>query len=62
MIKDLESIPTVLEYPREEDFYFKTHRLWFLVLYKVWEEKDSDWDNDVKARDILRHLQGRTYI
>jgi replicative DNA helicase len=43
MIKDLESIPTVLEYLREEDFYFKTHRLLFLVLYKVWEEKDSDW-------------------
>ncbi|MFZ8860587.1 MAG: DnaB-like helicase N-terminal domain-containing protein [Thermocrinis sp.] len=29
MIKDLKSIPTVLEYLREEDFRFETHKLLF---------------------------------
>jgi Replicative DNA helicase len=47
MIKDPESIPTVLEHLREEDFYFETHRLLFSVLYKVWEDKGKDWDDIV---------------
>ena len=47
MIKEPESIPTVLEYLREEDFYFETHRLLFSVLYKVWEDKGKDWDDIV---------------
>jgi len=47
MIKDPESIPTVLEHLREEDFYFETHRLLFSVLYKVWEDKGKDWDDTV---------------
>jgi replicative DNA helicase len=60
MIKDPESIPTVLEYLREEDFYFEEHRLLFSVLYKVWEEKGKDWD-DIVLRSYLekRGLQGR---
>jgi replicative DNA helicase len=52
MIKDPESIPTVLEHLREEDFYFETHRLLFSVLYKVWEEKGKDWD-DIVLRNYL---------
>ncbi|MFZ8784478.1 replicative DNA helicase [Thermocrinis sp.] len=47
MIKEPESIPTVLEYLREEDFYFETHRQLFSVLYKVWEDKGKDWDDIV---------------
>ena len=39
MIKDPDNIPTVLEYLREEDFYFETHRLLFSLLYRVWEDK-----------------------
>jgi replicative DNA helicase len=52
MIKDPESIPVVLEYLREEDFYFETHRLLFSVLYKVWDEKGKDWD-DIVLREYL---------
>jgi replicative DNA helicase len=52
MIKDPESIPTVLEYLREEDFYLETHRLLFSVLYKVWEDKGKDWD-DIVLRSYL---------
>jgi replicative DNA helicase len=52
MIKDPESIPTVLEHLREEDFYFETHRLLFSVLYKVWEDKGKDWD-DIVLRSYL---------
>jgi len=52
MIKDPESIPTVLEYLREEDFYFETHRLLFSLLYKVWEDKGKDWD-DIVLRNYL---------
>jgi replicative DNA helicase len=60
MIKDPESIPTVLEHLREEDFYFETHRLLFSVLYKVWEEKGKDWD-DVVLENYLekRGLQDK---
>jgi replicative DNA helicase len=60
MIKDPESIPTVLEYLREEDFYFETHRLLFSVLYKVWEDKGKDWD-DIVLRSYLekRGLEDR---
>ena len=60
MIKDPESIPTVLEYLREEDFYFETHRLLFSVLYKLWEDKGKDWD-DIVLRNYLekRGLQDR---
>jgi len=52
MIKDPESIPTVLEHLREEDFYFEKHRLLFSVLYKVWEDKGKDWD-DIVLRSYL---------
>jgi replicative DNA helicase len=60
MIKDPESIPTVLEHLREEDFYFETHRLLFSVLYKVWEDKGKDWD-DIVLRSYLekRGLQDK---
>ncbi len=52
MIKDPESIPTVLEHLREEDFYLETHRLLFSVLCRVWKEKGKDWDDTV-LRDYL---------
>jgi replicative DNA helicase len=52
MIKNPESIPTVLEYLREEDFYFETHRQLFSLLCKVWKEKGKDWDDTV-LRDYL---------
>jgi len=55
MIKDPESIPTVLEYLREEDFYFETHRLLFSVLYKLWEDKGKDWD-DIVLRNYLERM------
>jgi len=60
MIKDPESIPTVLEHLREEDFYLETHRLLFSVLYKVWEDKGKDWD-DIVLKGYLerRGLQDR---
>jgi replicative DNA helicase len=56
MIKEPESIPTVLEYLREEDFYFETHRLLFSVLYKVWEDKGKDWD-DIVLKNYLERMQ-----
>jgi replicative DNA helicase len=52
MIKNPESIPTVLEYLREEDFYFETRRQLFSLLCKVWKEKGKDWDDTV-LRDYL---------
>jgi len=55
MIKDPESIPTVLEYLREEDFYFETHRLLFFVLYKLWEDKGKDWD-DIVLKNYLERM------
>jgi replicative DNA helicase len=56
MIKDPESIPTVLEYLREEDFYFENHRQLFSVLYKVWEDNGKDWD-DIVLRSYLEKMQ-----
>ncbi len=56
MIKDPESIPTVLEHLREEDFYFETHRQLFSVLHKVWEDKGKDWD-DIVLRSYLEKMQ-----
>jgi replicative DNA helicase len=55
MIKDPESVPTVLEHLREEDFYFETHRLLFFVLYKLWEDKGKDWD-DIVLRIYLERM------
>ncbi len=56
MIKDPESIPTVLEHLREEDFYFETHRQLFSLLYKVWEDKGKDWD-DIVLKGYLERMQ-----
>jgi len=56
MIKDPESIPTVLEYLREEDFYFENHRQLFSVLYKVWEDNGKDWD-DIVLRSYLEKMR-----
>ncbi len=56
MIKDPESIPTVLEHLREEDFYLETHRQLFSLLYKVWEDKGKDWD-DIVLRSYLEKMQ-----
>ncbi len=47
IIADPETMPTVLEHLREEDFYFETHRILFSLLYKVWEDKGKDWDDIV---------------
>jgi replicative DNA helicase len=52
MIKEPESIPTVLEYLREEDFYLEEHGLLFSVLNRVWEDKGKDWD-DIVLRSYL---------
>jgi replicative DNA helicase len=56
MIKDPESIPTVLEHLREEDFYLEEHRLLFSVLYKVWGDKGKDWD-DIVLKNYLERMQ-----
>jgi replicative DNA helicase len=55
MIKDPENIPVVLEYLREEDFYFETHRLLFSVLYKLWDEKGKEWD-DIVLKNYLERM------
>ncbi len=47
IIADPETMPTVLEHLREEDFYFENHKLLFSLLYKVWEDKGKDWDDIV---------------
>ncbi|MFN3598192.1 MAG: replicative DNA helicase [Aquificaceae bacterium] len=47
IIADPETMSTVLEHLREEDFYFETHRILFSLLYKVWEDKGKDWDDIV---------------
>ncbi|MDW8293874.1 MAG: replicative DNA helicase [Aquificaceae bacterium] len=52
IIVDPESMPTVLENLREEDFYLETHRLLFSLLYKVWEDKGKDWD-DIVLREYI---------
>jgi replicative DNA helicase len=56
MLKNPESIPTVLEHLREEDFYFEIHRLLFSVLYKVWEDNGKDWD-DIVLKGYLERMQ-----
>ncbi|MCS7171159.1 MAG: replicative DNA helicase, partial [Aquificaceae bacterium] len=60
IIADPESMPTVLENLREEDFYFETHRILFSVLYKVWEDKGKDWD-DIVLKEYIekRGLKGK---
>jgi replicative DNA helicase len=52
MLKNPESIPAILEYLREEDFYFETHRQLFSLLCKVWKEKGKNWD-DMVLRSYL---------
>jgi len=52
MLKNPESIPAILEYLREEDFYFETHRQLFSLLCKVWKEKGKNWD-DIVLRSYL---------
>ncbi len=52
IIADPETMPTVLEHLREEDFYFESHRLLFSLLYKVWEDKGKDWD-DIVLREYI---------
>ncbi|HIQ31785.1 MAG TPA: replicative DNA helicase, partial [Aquifex aeolicus] len=48
-----ESIPTVLEYLSEEDFYLKEHKLLFSIIVELWREHGSDWD-EVVLRDLIR--------
>jgi len=45
MLKNPESIPAILEYLHEEDFYLEAHRHLFSLLCKVWKEKGKDWDD-----------------
>ncbi|MFN3814087.1 MAG: DnaB-like helicase N-terminal domain-containing protein, partial [Aquificaceae bacterium] len=52
MLVDPESIPTVLEYLREEDFYVEKHRVLFSLIYKLWEDKGKDWD-DIVLREYM---------
>ncbi len=52
IIADPETMPTVLEHLREEDFYFENHKLLFSLLYKVWEDKGKDWD-DIVLREYI---------
>lgn len=52
MLKNPESIPAILEYLREEDFYFETHRQLFSLFCKVWKEKGKNWD-DIVLRSYL---------
>ncbi len=60
MILDPETIPQVLEYLREEDFYLEKHRLLFSLLYKLWEDKGKDWDDIVLREYINRYgLSGK---
>jgi replicative DNA helicase len=60
MILDPETIPQVLEYLREEDFYLENHRLLFSLLYKLWEDKGKDWDDIVLREYINRYgLSGK---
>ena len=52
IITDPETMPTILEHLREEDFYLETHRLLFSLLYKIWEDKGKDWD-DIVLREYI---------
>ncbi len=52
IIADPETMPTVLEHLREEDFYFENHKLLFSLLYRVWEDKGKDWD-DIVLREYI---------
>jgi replicative DNA helicase len=63
MLKNPESIPAILEYLHEEDFYLEAHRQLFSLLCKVWKEKGKDWDDTV-LRDYLEKsgLQDRISI
>ncbi len=51
-IVDPETMPTILESLREEDFYVEKHRLLFSLLYRVWEDKGKDWD-DIVLKDYI---------
>jgi len=53
MLVDPDSIPTVLEYLSEEDFYLEEHRLLFSLIVKLWQEHGSKWD-EVVLRDYIR--------
>ncbi|NPA41237.1 MAG: replicative DNA helicase [Aquificae bacterium] len=53
MLADPDSIQTVLEYLREEDFYLEEHRLLFRIIVKVWQDHGNDWD-EVVLRDYIR--------
>ncbi len=53
MLADPDSIQTVLEYLREEDFYLEEHRLLFRTVVKLWQEHGNDWD-EVVLRDHIK--------
>lgn len=52
MIENPESITTVLEYLREDDFYFETHKKLFSVLCRLRDDKGVNWD-DIILREYL---------
>ncbi len=53
MLADPESIPTVVEYLSEEDFYLEEHRLLFSIILKLWQEHGTNWD-EIVLRDRLK--------
>ncbi len=52
MIESPENISTVLEYLKEDDFYFETHRKLFSLLCKLRDDKGENWD-DIILREYL---------
>ena len=52
MIANPENVSTVLEYLREDDFYFETHRKLFSLLCKIRDDKGVKWD-DIVLREYL---------
>ena len=52
MIEDPDTIPLVLEYLREEDFYLEDHRILFSILCKLRDERGVNWD-DIVLKDYI---------
>lgn len=53
MLADPDSVPTVLEYLTEDDFYLEEHRLLFSVIVKLFQEYGSNWD-DIVLMDYIK--------
>ncbi len=53
MLTNPETIPSVLEYLNEEDFYIEEHRKLFSILVKIWQEHGTNWD-DILLMDYIK--------